>query len=158
MKTMVEAIVKQVEACHKAILGLCQDVPVAALTAPALPNGWSVKDTLAHIAAWDWRCAALLSESYHSNTPLKVHPDVDALNREIYEERQGWSWEEVDSDFRGAHRALVKAIRELPPARLEDVVVRKSIAEETCEHYQQHFPQLEEWRRQLADNLVIKSG
>ena len=157
MKIILEAIIKQVESCHEAILELCRDVPLAVLTASYLPNGWSVKDTLAHIAAWDWRCAALLSESYDSNTPLKVHPDVDALNREIFEERQGWSWEEVESDFRGAHRALVKAIRELPPERLEDVVVRKSIAEETCEHYQQHLPDLKMWRQQLVDSRVSRA-
>lgn len=154
MKRILEAIIKQVESCHETILELCRDVPEAALIAPSLPNGWSVKDTLAHIAAWDWRCAALLSESFDSNTPLKVHPDVDALNREIYEERQGWSWEEVDSDFRGAHRTLVHAIRELPPERLEDAVLRKSITEETCEHYQQHLPDLQAWRQQLAESRV----
>lgn len=158
MKRILEALIKRVETCHEAILSLCRDVPTEALTGPSLPNGWSVKDTLAHIAAWDWRCAAILSESYDSNTPLKVHPDVDALNHEIYEERQGWSWEEVDSDFRGAYRALVKAIRDLPPERLEDVVVRQSILEETCEHYQQHLPDLRLWRQQLVESQVSTGG
>ena len=157
-KTIAETIIEEIEGCHETILRLCQDVPLAALTAPVLANGWSVKDTLAHIAAWDWRCALLLGESFHTNTPLKAHPDVDALNLEIYEERRDWSWAEVEIDFQGARRALLRAIRELPADRLEDAVIRESIAEETCEHYQQHIPELEQWRAQLVDSRISRRG
>ena len=69
-----------------------------------------------------------------------------------------WSWAEVEIDFQGARRALLRAIRELPADRLEDAVIRESIAEETCEHYQQHIPELEQWRAQLVDSRISRRG
>ena len=158
MKTSAEAIIEDVECCYQTILDLCRDVPAEVLSAPTLPNGWSVKDTVTHIAAWDWRCAALLGESFNTDAPLKAHPDVDALNLEIFEERKNWSWDEVERDFQGAHQALVEAILALPPERLDDEVIQESIAEETCEHYGQHIPQLEQWRQQVVGSQLTGRG
>ena len=156
MGTNTGAIIEDVKYCYDTILELCHGVPEEMLVAPTLPNGWSVKDTLAHIAAWDWRCAALLKESLHTNAPLKARPDVDALNREILEERRSWRWNEVVRDFQAAHQALVMAIQDLPPERLNDTVIQESIAEETCEHYGQHIPDLEQWRKQIVGDEVAR--
>ncbi|GEM_PF-1600992 len=158
MDPIVESIIKDVESCFETISLLTGDVPEAALIAPAMPNGWSVKDTVTHIAAWDWRCAALLSESYDTNTPLKAHPDVDALNEEIYQERKHWHWAEVQQDFQEANRALINAIHSLPPERLHDPIIQQSIAEETCEHYHQHIPELKKWRQETVDSQVTGTG
>ncbi len=154
MEPIAEAIIQDVERCYETISGLCREAPDAALTAPAMPNGWSVKDTVTHIAAWDWRCAALLNESYDTNTPLKARPDVDALNDEIYQEHKHWSWAEVRRDFREANRALISAIRSLPPERLQDAVIQQSISEETCEHYHQHIPELKKWHQETVGRRV----
>jgi hypothetical protein len=153
METTAEAITKRIKNKYTNILQLCQNVPESALTEPISPNGWSVKDTIAHIAAWDWRCASLLSEVYDTDTPLTAHPDVDALNLEIHQEREGWSWEEVVRDFREAHQFLLKSIRALPPERLNDSIVQQSIIEETCEHYNQHLPDLEHWHEKVASKV-----
>lgn len=154
MTTSADVIIEDIVRCHEQILELCRDVPEELLSAPTLPNGWSAKDVVAHIAAWDWRCAALLGESYYTSTPLKAHPAVDALNLEIYNERRHWPWAEVEQDFQAGHRALVEAIRALPPERLADEVIQESIAEETCEHYGQHIPDLERWRQQVEARRV----
>ena len=153
--TTAEVIINEIEDDHNHILRLCQEMSNADLTAPMLPNGWSVKDTLAHIAAWDWRCAALLNESYDTNTPLKAHPDVDALNEEIYQERKHWRWAKVKRDFWEANQTLIEAIRSLPPERLQDDVIQQSISEETCEHYHQHIPDLKKWRKEIVDKQAL---
>jgi uncharacterized damage-inducible protein DinB len=155
MEPIAEAIIKDIDSCFETISSLTADVSEEALSAPAMPNGWSVKDTVAHIAAWDWRCAALLNESYDTNTPLKAHPDVDALNEEIYQERKHWRWAKVKRDFREANRALIEAIRSLPPERLQDDVIQQSISEETCEHYYQHIPDLKKWREEMVDKQAL---
>ena len=51
MQTTSEIIVRRVEAGYTEILALCQNVPDPALIEPSLPNGWSMKDTVAHVAA-----------------------------------------------------------------------------------------------------------
>ncbi|MFN8459170.1 MAG: ClbS/DfsB family four-helix bundle protein [Anaerolineae bacterium] len=149
MDSNPEAIIEKIESSYARLVRLYRSVPVTKLIEPALLNGWSVKDTLAHIAAWEWRCASLLNESHHTDLPLKAMPDVDALNRESYQERQGWSWEEVETDFRQAHQTLLEAIRNLPAGRVQDKIIQQSIAEETWEHYEEHLPELEQWHRRI---------
>lgn len=159
MMTMTaDAIINKIENSFQNVWQLWGDVPTAALVEPALSNGWSVKDTIAHLAAWDWRCAELLEVAHNTNVPLTTHPAVDALNLEIYQERLSWTWEEVELTFRDAHKALIEAIRALPPDRLANEFVQDSIAEETWEHYEQHIEELRKWRQQVVSrNGVEKS-
>lgn len=149
MSSNAEGLIEKIESSYARLIRLYRSVPVTELIEPALLNGWSVKDTLAHIAAWEWRCASLLNESHQSDLPLKAKPDVDALNRESYQERQEWSWEEVETDFRQAHQTLLEAVRTLPSGRVNDKIVQQSIAEETWEHYEEHLPELERWHKRI---------
>ena len=98
METTPEVIIQKIESDYADIIRLYRSLPVTAVVEASLPNGWSVKDILAHIAAWERRCASLLKASHDTNALLEAEPDVDALNREIYQERQEWSWEEVEYD------------------------------------------------------------
>lgn len=152
MEITAEAIIEKIESRYNEIVRFYRSVPVTNLVEPTLPNGWSVKDMLAHIAAWEWRCAFLLDEVHDTDAPLKANPDVDALNRETYEERHEWSWEEVESDFRDAHQTLLKSIRQLPPQRLKDTIIQKSIAENTWQHYEEHLRDLQRWHKQVTSN------
>jgi hypothetical protein len=149
METTPQTIIEKNEIGYTQLVRLYRSVPITALIEPALPNGWSVKDTLAHIAAWEWRCASLLSEAHQTDLPLKAIPDVEALNREIQQERRKWSWIEVEAEFRQAHETLLGVIRELPSKRLNHRLVQQTIAEETWEHYAEHLPDLERWHRQV---------
>ena len=152
MSSDADTLVDQIERAYAELLRLYRSVPVAALIEPSLSNGWSVKDTLAHIAVWEWRCASLLDAARDTDTPLKAMPDIDALNRESYEERKEWSWTEVEFDFRHAHQTLLKVIRELPFERLSDPFIQQSIAEETWEHYAEHLQDLRQWRQKITSN------
>ncbi|MDX1523861.1 MAG: maleylpyruvate isomerase N-terminal domain-containing protein, partial [Anaerolineae bacterium] len=111
-------LIEKIEQSYSQIVRLYRSVPVNALLEPSLANGWSVKDLLAHIAVWEWRCVALLEQSHESNMPLQAVPDVEALNEEIFQEHKERDWEDIDSGFREAHEALLKAIREFPAHRL----------------------------------------
>lgn len=146
LEITTETVIDQIENSYTQLAQLYRDVPVSQLTAPSMSNGWSVKDVVAHISAWEWRCAWLLDEAHDSDLPLQAEPDVEALNAEAYEDRKNWSWEEVDFDARAAHRSLLAAIRQIPPHRLQEEVVAHSIAQETWGHYQQHLPALRQWR------------
>jgi len=149
MEAAAEAIIEEIERGYADIVRLYRGAPVTAVEQPGLPNGWSVKDLLAHIAAWEWRCASLLEASHDTDVPLQAEPDVDALNREIYQERREWGWEDVEYDFRAAHQALLDAIRQLPPERLDQDFVKQSIAAETWKHYIEHLPDLQRWHKSL---------
>lgn len=150
MEITLEATLEKIERGYSQLVRLYRSVPVTVLIEPALANGWSVKDMLGHIAAWEWRCASLLNESHQTDLPLKAIPDIEALNQESYQERQEWSWTEVEEDFRQAHAALLSAIQELPPQRLSAAIVQQTIAIDTWEHYAKHLPDLERWHKQIV--------
>ncbi len=150
MESAAEAIIEQIESGYADIVRLYQSVPVTALLEISLTNGWSVKDVLAHIAAWEWRCASLLEASHDSTAFLKAQPDEDALNLETYQERKEWGWEEVEYDFRATHQTLLQAIRELPADRLNDKLVQERIAQNTWQHYIEHLPDIKHWHKQIT--------
>jgi hypothetical protein len=152
MSITPEAIIQKIESSYADIVRLYRSVPVTEIVKSSLPNDWSVKDTLAHLAAWEWRCAQLLEAAHRSDGPLQAEPDVDALNREIFEEHQEWSWEEVEYDFRAAHQTLLEAVRRLPPARLSSKFVQEMIAGETWEHYAEHLADLQRWHQRVTRN------
>ena len=152
METSVEAIIDKIESSYSDLVRLTRSVPVTKVEEATLSNGWSVKDVLAHIAAWERRCANLLDESHVSDGPFEAEPDVDALNREFYEERNEWEWEEVENNFRETHEELIEAIRQLPAERLNDSFIQESIAEETWKHYAEHLPELQQWHRRVTSN------
>ena len=147
-----ESLIEKIEASYAGFTRLYRSVSVNKIIEPSLANGWSVKDVVAHLAVWEWRCASLLGESHSTNFPLQAEPDVEALNKEAYQERKAWNWEEAEYDARAAHQALLEAIRQMPPERLSDEVVVQAIAVETWEHYTEHIPDLERWHKQVANN------
>lgn len=151
-----EIVLAKIAQGHNEIQRLYHSVPVAELLAPVLANGWSIKDLLAHIAAWEWRCAGLLNQAHDSDLPLRAMPDVDALNLEIYQERREWNWAAVENDFRAAHAALIAAIQAVPAARLADQLIQQTIAEETWLHYEEHLPQLREWQQVVMQNKIVR--
>lgn len=150
MTTIRESTINEIKSGSAKILELCEDVTNSALVEPAMQNGWSVKDVLAHMAAWVWRCAAVLDYSHRTDGPLLATPDVAGLNREFYQDRKDWVWYEVRTDFAEAHRVLVSTIRQLPSDRLDDYLVQHAIAECTRYHYADHLPDLERWRREIS--------
>jgi hypothetical protein len=141
------ALVLKIEQTYAELVWLYRSIPIAETVAPSLPNGWSIKDMVGHLSAWEWRCASLLDASHRSNTPLMAEPDVDALNHEIYQERAAWNWEQTEYDARQAHQTLLDAIHRLPTDRLNDPVVYNAIAQETWQHYSQHLAELRQWHR-----------
>ena len=150
-----EIITMQVEGHYLKILNSCEQYPVADLTVPTLPNGWSVKDALALVAAWTWRCAALLNQARDSDQLLQGKPDVPGLTDEFHQERCNWCWSEVKTDFLLAQQALLEAIAYLPPTRLQDSLIQRTLSQEIWERHAQYIPYLESELHPQAGNLFL---
>jgi hypothetical protein len=144
-----QTIIQKIEQSRNQIIRLYRSVPVNEILEPTLASGWSVKKLLSHISAWEWRCAALLAEAHDTNGPLLAEPDVAALNEEIQQERESWSWEEVEKDFRLAHQTLLETLKEMPTARFNDKVVLRTIARDTWQEYERFLPDLQQWHQQI---------
>lgn len=150
--TSAESVIQYIETEQAGLVRLYRSVPVTAVEQRELSNGWSVKDVLGHLAAWERYCADLLAQSHVSSVLLQIEVDTNSMNRDIYEEREEWSWEEIEYDFRTTHTALLQTIRNLPEVRLTDNDIQILIAENTWEHYAEHWDDMQRWHRRHTRN------
>ncbi|HET7034878.1 MAG TPA: DinB family protein [Thermomicrobiaceae bacterium] len=98
------------------------DAPAAALTAAAA-DGWSVKDHLAHITAWEQALLATLSgESWLDGLGLgdlaQEPGDIDAINALILARRQSQPLATVLAEARATHARVNEALAALTDADL----------------------------------------
>jgi len=142
------------------------------LTEPLLDAQWSVKDSLAHLTAWEKLMLTWVESSLRGVRPVVFTPDfihvegqddadLDRFNAELYAASQARTLDEVLADFREAHRQVIAVLSELAPADIFDpqrfpwrngVPLLTTIASNTFEHYHEH----REWI-QARFQLVVRS-
>lgn len=125
---------------------------------PVLPGGWTVKDTLAHIAWWARRAQQVLSAVVNGREPEYTldESDVDGVNRRAYQENLSRTLPEVRTEEAEAYDALWALVESLDPDVLEDPArfawtkgapLRVVVEWNTFGHYDEHMPDL---RKALA--------
>jgi hypothetical protein len=80
------------------------------------PDAWSAKDVVAHVGAWKGRMASDLLAVLRGAADSA--PDIDAVNRSIYDEYQARPWEDVLAMTDANYRALVDAVQAMDEAGL----------------------------------------
>lgn len=88
-------------------------------------NGWTVKDHVAHLVAWQRRLIAWFADDAAGRTPVRPEPgftfdDQDALNARDFERARDRTREEIASDFHEAHLAIVRIVEWLTDDDLAD--------------------------------------
>jgi hypothetical protein len=129
-------------------------------------DGWTVKDHLAHIGAWEHSLRGLI-EGQDRLAAMGVHEPVeentDVVNDAVFKLHQHETAEQAVKYFRDSHAQLMAALGKLTDADLarpyshyqpsdpeEERPVRGWVAGNTYEHYAEHV----DWINQL----LIKSS
>jgi tetratricopeptide (TPR) repeat protein len=73
------------------------------------PDCWSVKDVIAHLAAWKERRAQNLAAVARGESPTRFE-DYEQVNAQDFEEYRDWSWAEVLGRSADVHRHLVEQV------------------------------------------------
>jgi hypothetical protein len=138
------------------------------MTAPG-PEGWSVKDHLAHVSTWERALTTILN-----GRPQRVAFDldsetydridsVDQLNAIIYKRYQERPLDEVLAESEQVHGDMVAALERLTDADLERSVadfggdvdderpIRQKIEGDSYEHYAEHVGWLSAVRSFVLD-------
>jgi len=136
------------------------------------PEGWSIKDHLAHITAWDRVPAAIMrGDRQHVAFGLDEGAyeridSVDQLNAIIYERHRDRALADVQADMQQAHADLVSAVEKLSDADLDRAIadfgsdpddtrpLRDKIEGDSYGHYVEHAG----WLRQLRHVLFEQGG
>lgn len=139
---------------------LIATVPASMAEEPNLPNGWSVKDLLAHVAAYErWmagnlqadneRRAPTNDELYDAGDELDSGDpfDLDTLNASIYNHFHGKSWQEIRAFAGDSYTRLTDAISNSPEedfdreglhSWLDNGSLLSRLPELTYGHYTEH--------------------
>lgn len=144
--------------------GLVDRLPVPILTVGVLPNGWSVKDLTAHIAAYEKWTAAQITAANEGRQPTDMElygmehlpPEaatwtVDEANAVIYEQYRDTPLDEVMTFAHQTFQALLTAVAAVPDEDLSragaqewtgHLTLLDLVPAQSYEHYHQHIDEL----------------
>lgn len=130
-------------------------VPPDAMTEPLLDGGWSVKDALAHVAAWEGMMVEWVEATLRGETPDRPATGddwVDQLNAALHAKHKEMLLADVQSLFASSHKRAYAIARRLSEEELfepdrfawrQGVPLVVLVAANTCWHYPEHRAQLE---------------
>jgi hypothetical protein len=109
------------------------------------PEGWSVKDLMAHIASWQAE-AGMVLEQIRWGTHYDGRTNVDEMNRRFYEANKDLPLMVVKAELWAARTRMLAEFGSLPDGPPE---AEQWFRESGPEHYHEHLPRLHQWVREL---------
>lgn len=147
-----QALLANLERSRAELESTLARIPAEMMAESNAASEWSVKDVLAHLAMWSSRCVTLVYDAEHNQPADGVDAMFDsrhALNADDYESQKDRPLERILSDFRGAHRQLLKRLNDWDQATLFDRsryawlrgqsigdFIQSQVAEHEAEHQQ----------------------
>jgi hypothetical protein len=110
--------------------------------AEKLPSGWTLKDVLAHLGAWEEICLDRIARLRAGEWRRYSDADTDAKNAEIVATTRGNDVPELLRRWEVAHTKVLDLVRGLTPDELADERFQMAIAADTLDHYPDHFADL----------------
>jgi hypothetical protein len=156
---ILAALQEQYQAWETILAGLDE----SRLTTPLEPGGWSPKDIMAHLMAWQQRSIARLEAAHADREPQfpawdpLVDPEdygvTDQINTWIYSYYRDWTWLDVFQAWRdGFNHFLALGTGISEPDLLSadrypwlEGYSMAFILEASYDHHQEHYEKLVEW-------------
>ena len=130
----------------------------AQMTLPGVEGFWSIKDILAHIAAWERlaydRVHAAVSGEALKFPLIKGDDDVNAFNADVYKRNKSQPLVKIISEFHESHQefsALIESLDEeflskpLPFDWAGKLTAQVVISANTHWHYLEHIESINRW-------------
>lgn len=157
LKAWREQAIRRMTRSRDATLRFLAGVPEADLLRPRTQGRWSVKDVLAHIAAWEEeaiRRFVLIARGrgvqiYFYDVDPRA---VDRFNARVVPAARHLTLDEILRRLARVRRRLIQRLRALPAASLRDrrhkYPVTAWLPEYAWTHEQQHLRRLRAWRKE----------
>lgn len=107
-----------------------------------LPNGWTIADTLAHLAFYDRRAATLL-ERFRREGVFASPYDYDTLNEVVPYLTRHIPPSAIAAEVVAAAEAADRAAAAVPESLLVDIRSRNEVKLERCDHRMNHLDEIE---------------
>jgi hypothetical protein len=140
LKAYIDQVREQME-------GILNEIDPAAEITP----GWTVKEVLGHLTAWELVFNRALVDYQKGNPPYFMdEQDFDLFNKEAVDYRSGWTLEEVIQEWKEVRATLKKTIQKLKSTDLKMELVTPWGSERTVaelieivgEHESEHLEDL----------------
>ena len=126
------------------------------MTAPALFDGWSVKDLVAHVGAWERTAAAVFAALLSGQAPDFELDEIalDAFNARFFAEHHDQSLGEVMAGEQAACHSFFRLVEDASEADLFDsnrfawmqgAPFAEWVGANTFEHYDEHLADFSAW-------------
>ncbi len=135
-----ERVLRDIDKAWRAFMDSVEGIPESLMTEEGVSGDWSVKDLLAHVAAWDRETTRVVLQIIRGDEPeWPAHVQrFDDLN---YEADRHLTPLEARNRALSAHKALVEMLD--GKGEVRDAWVRAT----TYEHYAEHAEEILRWRR-----------
>ena len=131
------------------LIGLIESLSPAEMEQPGYyPEGWSVKDLMAHIGSWQAEAGQILQQ-IRMGTYRGRPVDVDGMNKRFYEANKDLPLSVVRAELWAARNRMLSEWSDLPEVNLE---AEEWFVESGPEHYEEHLPRLREWVKELRSS------
>lgn len=151
-------LMNQIDQTWTELAAVVAEATDESLTTPG-PDGWTGKDHLAHVTAWERTLRAILSRESRAaavgiDDPTYTASTIDGLNALLHQQNRDRSLTDVRAAFTETHESVLAALAPLTDADLQrpyteyqpedprvlDVPILDTIVANTCEHYAEHLP------------------
>ena len=143
------------ERSRAATLRFLERLPERAVLEPHTQGKWSLKDTFAHIVAWEEEAVRRLAliecgrgDRIHFYNDMR---EADRFNARAVRRARPWSWKALLGRAARVRRRLITALLQVPPAELHNPSHRYPVTvwlpEFAWTHEQGHLARIRAWRR-----------
>jgi hypothetical protein len=140
------------------LVSLFEGLNETQMAEPGVEVAWSIKDILAHIAAWE-RVAIDIIQPARDGQPLKpyvpkVFESIDNFNAVVFDSHKNKDLTEIIGEFEASHRDFMDLIETLTEAFVftnlpfegtEELSVQNMISSNTHWHYLEHAESIRKW-------------
>ena len=135
-------------------------IPHERMTEHSLDDGWSPKDVLAHVMAWQQRCMGWIRNG-GGDQPVFTEEGMAAYNAGVFEQHRDRTLEDTQSAFNSTHDEIVRLIESTspdviaaPPAWADPIPLSAILSSNTDEHYRVHAVWLTRWLQSAANEAA----
>lgn len=106
-----------------------------------LPSGMTLREVLAHLAAWEETVPPRVEHALATGQELKGYEDIDGFNAKVAAETRDTNIADLKKRLARSHAAVVEVVRSFEGRDVPELA-RKIVEWNTVEHYPDHFGDL----------------
>ena len=106
-----------------------------------LPSGMTLREVLAHLAAWEETVPPRVESAIAGGGDVGDYSDIDGFNAKVSAETRGTSIDDLKARLARSHAAVVDIVRSFEGREVPDLAVQ-IVEWNTTQHYPDHFGDL----------------